>query len=289
MLLIGTGLTMADVAVAAAERNTTLSIVALSRHGLLSRRQDEGAAPVLPAYLQLDSSLAGLSLRALVRAVRALSEGVLEQGGDWREVVGRVREIAPKLWRGLADADRRRFLRHVQAYWDVHRHRMPPATADRIAELRRTGRFSVLAGCVTQLCADGDRIVALWRPRSRHHTQELWVDRVVECRGSDQRLERTSEALWKQLLSDGIATPDPTGLGVRTGAHGALIDVHGRPSTRLFYLGPMLRAAHWEATAVGELRMHAHALAAALTGADSGQDRGGQPATERQKARSAIS
>jgi uncharacterized NAD(P)/FAD-binding protein YdhS len=43
-----------------------------------------------------------------------------------------------------------------------------------------------------------------------------------------------------------------------------LVAADGRTATRLFYLGPMLRAAHWEATAVGELRVRAEALAAAL-------------------------
>ena len=57
---------------------------------------------------------------------------------------------------------------------------------------------------------------------------------------------------------------DPSGLGWLTGLHGALIDRDGRAARHLYYLGPMLRAAHWEATAVGELRVHAQQLAAAL-------------------------
>lgn len=296
-LLIGTGLTMADVAIAAAEQNPNVRLAALSRHGLLSRAQREGFATVLPASLQLDSRLAGLPLRGLVRSVRALIGSVQEQGGDWREVVGRLREIVPQLWQSLGEADRRRFVRHVRVYWDVHRHRMAPATAERIAELQRSGRLTLLAGCVTQLCADGERIVALWRPRGRYETRELWVDRVVECSGSDRRLQHSPDGLWRQLLNDGIATVDAAGVGLRTGTHGALIDVHGRASARLFYLGPMLRAAHWEATAAGELRVHARSLAAALAGAgglagrlrrDRHRARGGHAAGESQEVDSAI-
>jgi uncharacterized NAD(P)/FAD-binding protein YdhS len=239
-LLIGSGLTMVDVVAAASAQYPTLRIVAISRHGLLPRRQAAGTAPLLPATPQLGARLIGLPLRGLVHSVRQLIASVEEQGGDWREVIGRIREVVPQIWQRLSVADRRRFLRHVRIHWDVHRHRMPPATADRVQELLQSGRLTLRAGSIAQLCADGERIVALWRPRGRYELQELWVDRVVECSGADQRLPRTAEQLWKQLLGAGVVTPDPNGVGIHTAVHGALIDTHGRASTRLFYLGPML-------------------------------------------------
>jgi uncharacterized NAD(P)/FAD-binding protein YdhS len=263
---------MADIAVAAAERNPALTIMALSRHGLLPQSQVAAASTDLRAPSQVISqsqvsSLVGLPLRALVRSVRDLVRSVQAQDGDWREVIGRMRDITPQLWRRLDETDRRRFLRHLRIFWDVHRHRMAPVTSERVAQLQRAGRLRIRAGRITQLCAAGRGVVALWRPRGRYDTQELWVDRVVECSGSDPRLEGTPSALWRQLLGDGIATPDGLGLGLPTSRNGALIDIHGAASARLFYLGPMLRAAHWEATAVGELRAHAHALASALAAA----------------------
>ena len=67
----------------------------------------------------------------------------------WQDVVDAVRPHIPDLWRRLPDRDKRLFVRHVARYWEVHRHRMPPATARRITELRCTGRLSVLRGQVT--------------------------------------------------------------------------------------------------------------------------------------------
>jgi hypothetical protein len=55
-------------------------------------------------------------------------------------------------------------------------------------------------------------------------------------------------------------------LGLRTARYGACVDAQGRPSEHLFYLGPMLRAGHWEATAATELGAHAEQLAAHLVG-----------------------
>ena len=60
----------------------------------------------------------------------------------WQDVVNAVRPHIPDLWRRLPDRDKRLFVRHVARYWEVHRHRMPPATARRITELRCTGRLS---------------------------------------------------------------------------------------------------------------------------------------------------
>ena len=53
-----------------------------------------------------------------------------------------------------------------------------------------------------------------------------------------------------------------------------MIDADGRATTRLFYLGPMLRADHWEATAVGELRVRAEQLAATLSKPEVAQPAG---------------
>jgi len=265
VLVIGTGLTMIDMAVAAAAQNPALRIIALSRHGLLpaSQRSHQGDA-VLDAKLELCGLLAARSLRQLIAAVRVLAQEVQERGGDWREAITRTRECVPALWHNLSAVDRRRFLRHVRVYWDTHRHRMPPEFAERVAAMRRSGQLQLRAGCIQQLRDENGRIRVRWRARGRLDLEEFSVDRVVDCSGSDHRLLRTRDPLWQQLIKAGLASPDTAGLGLRTGQCGALVDAAGRSAAQLFYLGPMLRADHWEATAVGELRSLAEALAAAL-------------------------
>jgi uncharacterized NAD(P)/FAD-binding protein YdhS len=265
VLLIGTGLTMVDVAVAIAAEHPQVSIIAISRHGRLPESQRSPPAPaVLDAQFDPCARLAGRSMRELVAAVRQLVREVLARGGDWREAITRVRDGVPVLWRNLDEVERRRFLRHVRVYWDTHRHRMPPEFARRVDELLGSGQLEVRAGAVRALRRDGQRIVVHWRARGQRNVQLFSVDRVIDCSGLDHRLQRTSDVLWRQLLDAGLACTDALGLGPRTASHGALIAADGRSARRLFYLGPMLRAAHWESTAVGELRVRAEALAAAL-------------------------
>jgi uncharacterized NAD(P)/FAD-binding protein YdhS len=264
VLLIGTGLTMTDMAVALTARRPTVRLIALSRHGLLPASQATQSRVVLDTKLDLAATLAAPSLRALVAGAREIARIAQQRGGDWREAVTRVREVVPVLWNRFNPAQRAQFLRHARVYWDVHRHRMPPVVADRIRELTGSGQLQVHAGRIHQLRAAGERITVRWRPRGQSQAQQITVDRVLECSGSDCRLERTGDRLLRQLLESGYLCPDSTGLGLRTGVHGAVMDALGRPATQLFYLGPMLRADHWEAVAVGELRQRAEQLAAAL-------------------------
>jgi uncharacterized NAD(P)/FAD-binding protein YdhS len=207
---------------------------------------------------------AGSSLRQIVAGVRTYLKAVQQQGFDWRDALVALRKSIPALWADLGDADRHRFLRHVRTYWDIHRHRLAPEIALKIAQLRASGQLKVHAGRIVRLMADGSTISVHWIARGRSEVQQLTVDRVLDCSGSDCRVLRTRDPLLRHLLDAGLASIDPHGLGLRTGPHGALINRDGDTAQQLFYLGPMLRARHWEATAVGELREHVDTLADAL-------------------------
>lgn len=55
------------------------------------------------------------SLRGLTRSVRLLANEAEKAGGDWREAITFVRNMAPTIWQRLPERDRIRFLRHVRA------------------------------------------------------------------------------------------------------------------------------------------------------------------------------
>jgi uncharacterized NAD(P)/FAD-binding protein YdhS len=66
--------------------------------------------------------------------------------------------------------------------------------------------------------------------------------------------------LLASLQSQGRLKVDPLGLGLGVDARHRLLDAAGRPQPGLYYVGPMLKAQHWEAVAIPELRAHALAL-----------------------------
>jgi len=262
VLVIGTGLTMADTVLAGNQTTRgTATFHAISRHGLIP--------PTQTAFRHAgcdndDSTLlraASVSARRLFRAVRELTNDVQQRGGDWREAITRVRTLTPSLWQRLSTRERKRFLRHARPYWDVHRHRLPSQTLAKLREMQRENKLQVHAGRILGFQIEGEKIRVNWRARGGTDVQTLLVDRVVNCTGADYNPTRSRDALMQFLLEEGLVAPDPLGLGIRTGAYGAVIDSRNRVAGNLYYIGPMLRAEHWECTAAQELRVHAEHLA----------------------------
>jgi uncharacterized NAD(P)/FAD-binding protein YdhS len=99
--------------------------------------------------------------------------------------------------------------------------------------------------------------------------QTLLVDRIFNCTGPDYDVRRSRMRLVRSLIASGVALADPLGLGVVTDELGAIIDANGRAAPNIHYVGPMLRARYWEATAVPELRAHAERLARHLASCGS--------------------
>src|SRR5271167_729066 len=264
VLIVGNGLTMVDaVSLLSRDPKRVPTLYTISRRGLLPRPQTafragaiQGSGEALLAHAH--------SLKALLNACRKLAREVETPQGDWREAVSFIRNLAPSLWRRLPAAEQRRFVRHLQAYWDVHRHRLPPKLAAQIEHLQRSGKLLVNAGRIQTVVAADRRLRVSWRPRGSLETAQRTADLVVNATGPHFGVERSTDTLLSSLRAAGLLSPDALRLGIRTARYGACVDVQGSAGGHLFYLGPMLRADHWEATAALELRNHAEQLAAHL-------------------------
>jgi len=267
VLIVGNGLTMADAASVLSrnpERVPTLHTI--SRRGLIPKTQSTFHTGALRGSGETLLSSTD-SLRTLLRACRDLAREVEKLGGDWREAITFIRSLAPALWRRLPDAERRRFVRHLQVHWETYRHRLPPQLTERLENLRSSGKLQVKAGRIQDVIAlDGRHLAVSWRPRGSSATLQLTVDMLVNATGPNYNIERSTDPLMNSLRAAGLVSPDALKLGIRTAPFGACVDVHGRASERLFYLGPMLRADHLDATAAAELTHHAERLAAHLVG-----------------------
>jgi uncharacterized NAD(P)/FAD-binding protein YdhS len=105
----------------------------------------------------------------------------------------------------------------------------------------------------------------MWRRRGGGETESFAVNAVINATGPDYALRRSADPLVRSLRAAGMVSEDPLNLGLRTVRYGACVAADGSVSSHLFYLGPMLRADHWEATAAPELRVHAEQLARHLS------------------------
>lgn len=266
ILLIGTGLTMYDIALALDARGVRQPIHAISRRGLLAQPHRWHSDP--PTYDNFPHDLEGgePSVLAYLRAVRAEIHSHSAAGGDWRDVIASLRPSTPGLWKALSDAERARFVRHLLPFWDVHRHRAAPEAASAAAQLIEQGRLLFAAGRIMGFEATAAGVCVTWRPRGAASTVQREFTRVINCTGPASNLGAAGEPLVDKLVERGMLTTDALCLGIRVSEDCALIDVDGNPSKVVFYVGPLLKAQNWEATAVPELRVHAAQLAERLHG-----------------------
>jgi uncharacterized NAD(P)/FAD-binding protein YdhS len=259
VLLIGSGLTMIDVCLTLLEKGFGGPVVALSRRGLLPHSHD--AAPRWDG-LRLDAE-DRRSIASLCRAVRREIRRAAAEGFDWRSVVDALRPHMQLLWQELAPADKRRFLRHLRSWWEIHRHRIAPSVAAQIGAARERGSLQILSGRLERIEPADDGLVATWRPRGSDQPRQLQVQRIINCSGPKTDCERIDDLLVAQLIGEGLAQPDPYRLGLHASAQGALIGRDGRPSGRLFGAGPIVRGKLWELVSVPEIRSQAEQVAIA--------------------------
>src|SRR5829696_2816955 len=154
ILLLGTGLTAIDVAVELLHRGHTGQIYAVSRRGLIPRCHASANAPLDGCGATLPTSI-----RALVRHVRKLVEHDLH-GGKWQSFANELRSVSPTLWARWSSSERRRFLRHVRPFWDVHRHRIAPQVNWRITRAQARGQLTISRGRIQaiELLATGGAV-----------------------------------------------------------------------------------------------------------------------------------
>jgi uncharacterized NAD(P)/FAD-binding protein YdhS len=178
-------------------------IVALSRRGLVPRAhglREPSCAPRedLPPYCV-----------AMLRRVRARSAEI-----GWRAAVYELRNVTQDLWGAASLEERRRFLRHLRPWWDVHRHKLAPAVGAAIAAMQAVGRLSTAAGRLLSAAAESDRAVVRFRARGGDAVETLRAARIVNCTGPDADIARAGEPLLAALLGAGRIRADPLRLGI---------------------------------------------------------------------------
>lgn len=263
VLLVGTGLTMVDVALALGEGEGPGTILAISRNGLLPTRHRRGLAPP-NRWFELPPS--ELRLAELVTRIESEIASAEQNGADWREVIDALRPYTNRIWRRLSDEDREEFVRHLARRWDVVRHRMAPEIARTLEVMRAEGRLRLARGSLEAM-RPRDLDVEVTMALGEGESTRFRVDRVVNCTGPTLDLARAGEPLLERLLADGHVRPGPLGLGLDHDSRGVLIDSGGVPSSLLTTVGPMRKGRLWETTAMPEIRSQALELADQITAA----------------------
>lgn len=264
VLLLGTGLTMADAVVSLTAAPRTGRIFALSRRGLAPRSHVETQAARKAPLPDLPITLA-----AALHEVRTIVAAAARRGEPWQHVMERLRPHTQTLWRRLPVEAQQRFLRHLRPWWDAHRHRAAPHVAAWLNALRASGQLEILAGKAIAVSAHAAGVAVSYNPRGKRETRTLHVAHVLNCTGSCTDLETLADPLIQQMLQEGIIRAHATRMGVDADEEGRPIGAGGAAARSIFTLGPMMRGALLETTAVPEIRVQVAVLAERLAQAST--------------------
>ena len=253
ILLIGTSLTMIDVLVSLMERGHTGPITALSRRGLVPRFHPP--APIPSPDVDTREFFAGsLSQRA------ARFRSTVRNGVGWAGLMQVLRPHNNELWHGLDLDQRRRFLRHLRPWWDIHRHRVAPHIGEIIEDAKARGQLSIVAAKI-EIGHATDRTVDVTIVRRGSTVREQrHFDRVIDCRGPRNEVDERLP-LHAQMTKDGLLRADPLGQGLDVAENEALIGRNGRASRNIYVLGPPTRGRYTEIVAIPDIRLQAAEVA----------------------------
>ena len=258
VLIMGSGLTMVDYVLTLLQARHRGPITAISRRGLLPQPH----RAIAPFIIDAADIPFGTDISYILRWLRDLVETGLAPDQDWRSVIDALRPFTHDLWQSWPEPAKRRFLRHARAWWDVHRHRTAPQIDRRLRAAIASGQVNVIAGKVAKIAAGPDGGVAVtYRRRGAMEMETIRVAKIAECVGVAVPLPQSTNPVLQNLLEQGLARPDSIGFGLDVASDCAVIGRAGKPSTKLFALGPLTRGRFWESVAIPDIRLQCAELA----------------------------
>ncbi|MBV9485856.1 MAG: FAD/NAD(P)-binding protein [Frankiaceae bacterium] len=251
VLLVGSGLTMIDLALRLAAPGRTIH--AISRNGRLPQPHLPGVRPGMEAP---EFSSPTPCLDELLTVMTNHAAKARNRYGDWRPAIDSIRAITQRLWGGLSETDRIEFLTKHARTWDSVRHRMSPESAASIDRCRQSGQLVTHTAELVDALDLGDSLEVVLSGGTA-----LRVGAVVNCTGPCDRPERSEVPFVRALLDRGVVRPGPLGIGFATTSSGRVIDATGSSDASVWTLGSLRKGSLWESTAIPEIRDQAAALA----------------------------
>lgn len=224
--VMGTGLTMADTVATLDRLGHRGSIVAFSRHGLLSRGNLSGAGATWPGDYQQGS----------LRQIRLDVAYAAQQGLSWQVVLDAVRQQGQRIWQALSVAE--------------------------VLEARqRTGSLQVQAARLLSISGEGETL-CLTLARRGGGVQTLSVDHLILTTGPAHRALTDSQPFLQDLARRGLIRADALGMGLEVDSRSRAVAEPHVEALPVLVAGPAARGRFGELMGLPQVADHAADVAA---------------------------
>lgn len=258
LLIVGNGLTSADVVASLAIPGHRGHITAISRRGLRSRGHPSFPQEPFGDFLSRSFPRATELLRTIRSSIRKAEAA----GLTWHAVIDQVRAQGQDIWRGLPVSERRRIVRHLRPYWDVHRFRVAPQVENVLEAALSEGRLEVLAASVVSVAVENGKIKCRLRPRYSSTPVERCFDAVVVTTGPAHLGILSSQKWIGDLAERGYLSLDAADLGLACNEQSEALGSSGAVAPSLYIAGPLARGTFGELMGLPQVSQHALFVAA---------------------------
>ena len=271
VLIIGAGLTSADMVAGLSQHGHSGKITVLSRHGLRSRPnlRLKAGEPKPPRLFGDFLNPPETSATQLLRKIRKTIRNAALQSIPWQSVIDALRDQGDAIWHTLSLSERQRIVRHLRTYWDAHRFRLATQTDDVLVQRSRANTLDFLSAHVTgaSYADNGKGFVITYRRRGESMTIEQHFDAIIITTGPAHGDIIGQCPPLAMLHQDGLIEMDPTGLGLHTSRSEQVLETmraiskDGSITDNLFIAGPLARGTFGELMGAPEVARYTQRLA----------------------------
>jgi uncharacterized NAD(P)/FAD-binding protein YdhS len=176
-------------------------------------------------------------------------------------VLDAVRAQAFTIWQNLPVSERRKVVRHLRPFWDVHRFRIAPQVEHAVQYAIARGQLEVLPASVAAVSYHDGRVRGALRLSRGRGSVIRDFDAVVVTTGPAHGGILDSQAFLADLRDRGTIHADPARLGIACDLRSRALDANDRPVAGLYIAGPLARGTFGELMGLPQVSEHAAKVA----------------------------
>jgi uncharacterized NAD(P)/FAD-binding protein YdhS len=257
VLIVGAGLTAADLVAALEAQDHTGPIAMISRRGLRSRGHPQVALPPEGDFVTRPARTAA----QLLTNDRSAVNSATAAGRSWHPVFDALRAQGADIWRALGPDAQRRVVRHLRPFWDVHRFRVAPQIEAVLDARVKKGALQVLKARLGAVRRDANGFAVELRDLRRRAAMTHSFDWIVVATGPAHGDILQAQPFLASLATVGAVTLDDAGLGLSTSRDARAVDADGHPHASLFVAGPLARGTFGELMGLPQVSGYAQFVA----------------------------